>query len=88
MPSRLSEYRPGQLRVKAKPRSTRRYAALTRSFNPGRIFSYPGMSIEKQKQKQKPSFSAFILGVRVSRSATAAKWAALIPRPVQQMRSE
>jgi len=88
MPSRLSEYRPGQLRVKAKPCRTRRYAALTRSFNPGRIFSYPGMSMEKQKQKQKPGFSAFIVGACVSRSATAAKQAAIIPRPVRQMRSE
>jgi hypothetical protein len=31
------------------------------------------MGIEKQEQKQKPSFSAFIVAVRVSRSATAAK---------------
>ena len=52
MPSRLSEYRPGQLRVKAKPHRTRRYAALTRSFNPGRIFHYPGMSI-RNKSKSK-----------------------------------
>jgi len=56
MPSRLSEYRPGQLRVKAKPRRTRRSAALTQSFNPGRISHYPGMSMEKQKQKQGPPF--------------------------------
>jgi hypothetical protein len=31
------------------------------------------MSMEKQKQKQKPTFSAFIVGVCVSSSATAAK---------------
>ena len=55
MPSRLSEYRPDQLRVKAKPRRTRRFAALTRSFNPGRISHYPGMSMEKQKAKTRPS---------------------------------
>jgi len=88
MPSRLGEYRPGQLRVKAKPRRTRRCAALTRSFNPGRISNYPGMSMERQKQKPKPSSSAFIVGVRVSRSVSTAKWDALIRRPVQQMRSE
>jgi hypothetical protein len=73
MPSRLSEHRPGQFRVKAKPHRTRRCAALTRSFNPGRISHYPGMGIKKQEQKQKPSFSAFIVGICVSRSATAAK---------------
>jgi hypothetical protein len=55
MPSRLSEYRPGQLRVKAKPRRTRRSAALTQSFNPGRISHYPGMGMEKQKTKARPS---------------------------------
>ena len=65
MSSRLSEYRPGQLRVKAKPRRTRRSAALTQSFNPGRISHYPGMSMEKQKPKRSPS--AFIVEVRINR---------------------
>jgi hypothetical protein len=64
MPSRLGEYRPGQLRVKAKPRRTRRSAALTRSFNPGRISHYPGMSMEKQKQ----GTPVFIVVVRIIRS--------------------
>ena len=66
MPSRLSEYRPGQLRVKAKPRRTRRSAALTQSFNPGRISHYPGMGMEKQKPKQGPP--DFIVAVRIIRS--------------------
>lgn len=74
MPSRLSEYRPGQLRVKAKPRRTRRYAALTRSFNPGRIASYPGMSMEKQKPKQ--GFPVFVVAVRINRSRRPAVKAA------------
>jgi hypothetical protein len=64
MPSRLSEYRPGQLRVKAKPRRTRRYAALTQSFNPGRISHHPGMSMEKQKNKSKA------IPISLSRSAS------------------
>ena len=66
MPSRLSEYRPGQLRVKAKPRRTRRSAALTQSFNPGRISHYPSMGMEKQKPKQSPR--DFIVAVRIVRS--------------------
>jgi len=74
MPSRLSEYRPGQLRVKAKPRRTRRSAALTQSFNPGRISHYPGMSMEKQKQKQ--GHPDFIVAVRIDRSRRPAMMAA------------
>ena len=66
MPSRLSEYRPGQLRIKAKPRRTRRSAALTQSFNPGRISHYPGMGMEKQKPKQGPP--DFIVAVCIIRS--------------------
>jgi hypothetical protein len=85
MSPRRSEYRPGQLRVKAKPRRTRRYAALTRSFNPGRVSHYPGMSMEEQKQR--PGLSVFIVKVCVSRVATAAKQAALNPRSCPQMRS-
>jgi hypothetical protein len=68
MPSRLSEYRPGQLRVKAKPHRTRRSAALTQSFNPGRISHYPGMSMEKQKLCPPD----FIVAVRINRSRSPA----------------
>jgi len=68
--TRLSEYRPDQLRVKAKPRRTRRFAALTRTFNSGRIFHYPGMSMKKQKRKQ--SSSVFIVAVRMNRSRNPA----------------
>jgi len=74
MPSRLSEYRPGQLRVKAKPRRTRRSAALTQSFNPGRVSHYPGMGMEKQKPKQRSP--DFIVAVRINRSRRPAVKAA------------
>jgi hypothetical protein len=45
------------------------------------------MSMEEQNQKQRPGLSVFIVKVRVSRAATAAKQAALNPRSCPQMRS-
>jgi hypothetical protein len=47
---------------------------LTQSFNPGRISHYPGMSMEKQKQKQ--GHPDFIVAVRIDRSRRPAMMAA------------